>query len=774
MRERDLVTLGFHRVREELARFAASVPGKEACLQTAPRVDRDDVERELERTESCARLIRDGRPPPQPAFADIRPWLRAASREGFVLDGPALVEIRRVLRGARAAARFFPSAAGAAPALADYTARLRPIPLLHEPLERMLEETGQVRDEASDELRSVRQTVRSLRHHISERLEALLSERGVAEALSDQFVTVRNDRYVIPVRAGAAARVPGVVQDRSVSGETLFVEPFFAVELNNELLLAVKEEERIVRRILGDLSDLVRVERAAVAALFEALVELDVLVARARLAVRYRCVRPESAEDGTIDLREARHPGLLFSGRPVVPVDLCLPAKQGGLVITGPNTGGKTVALKTLGLCAAMAQSGLLVPAAEGARLPCFRVILVDMGDEQDVERNLSTFSAHLANLSDMFRQRLEGALVLLDEPGVGTDPDEGAALAIGLLEALRRRGARVAVTTHYTPVKVHALQDPAYAVAAVDFDIETMTPRYRLRQGSLGSSLGLAVARRLGLPADVLERAEAAAGPDGLQLRSVLEEVERLRRALEAATEQAQAREREAESRLHSLKRLEAEAREQRRRAWNEAAREARACIEETEREARRLLRQLAAGAAERGAVRRFLRERRAAFASRAAPDAEAEPRTAALVPGSPVELLGSDLRGELVAVEGERAWVRRGSMRFEVPVARLRAAPPETGARVRVRVSAPGDVPGELSLLGLRVPDALARLDRFLDRACRAGLPQVRVVHGVGSGALCRAVREHLQSSPYCVEVRPAPSEEGGDRATIAILAG
>jgi DNA mismatch repair protein MutS2 len=532
MRPRDLAALEFHRVCSRVADFAVSAAGKEACLALRPAADPDAAALAIEQAWQCFRLLERYGDPPLRSFPDLRPHLRTAAHEGFVLDGKALVEVRSTLAVLRDGGTFLRRHAEAFPALADLAVRLPLFPSLEASLGRALDEEGNVLDQASDELAAIRASIRRLRATLARRLEDLVARPGMADVVADDYVTLRNNRFVVPIRTAAAGRILGVVQDRSISGETLFVEPLFAVELNNELLMAVREEDAIVRRILADLTGLVRAEHVAISEAIEALVAFDCLTARAKFGRVYRCVRP-SLSDGDIELRDVRHAGLLFTKRHVTPIDLVIPADKRVFVVTGPNTGGKTVALKTLALCALMRQSGIAIPAAEGARLPHVSAIFTDIGDEQNVERDLSTFSAHVANLCEILASHAKEPWILLDEPGVGTDPEEGAALAIGLVQHLEKRGARVMLTTHYAPVKQFALSRQSCLVSAVDFDVETLTPRYRLTYHSLGRSLAFPIAQRLGLPDEILDGARAAQSEGSQSFSAALEELENVRRRL-------------------------------------------------------------------------------------------------------------------------------------------------------------------------------------------------------------------------------------------------
>ena len=773
MRPRDLSALEFDAVRTRLADFAASPSGKAACRDLTPAIDRDTVARSLEAAWQCFRLIEEHGNLPLDEFPDIRPELRTAAPDGAVLDGPSLVGVRSVLTVAQATRAFLKKHAPASPALADLPDRLVPQAALLAALTRALDEQGAVTDDASDELAEVRRTIRQLRDKLTRRLDDLLARPAMADLIADRYVTVRNNRFVVPIKTAAASQFDGVVQDRSVSGETMFIEPLFAVELNNRMMMAAKEEEAIVRRILGDLTGLVRAVRDEIGSTFGALVEIDVLVARARFTQRYRCTQPRLDDDAVL-LSAARHPILLFAGRAVTPIDLHLPEGKRVLVISGPNTGGKTVALKTLGLLALMTQSGLPIPVAEGSGIPCFRSIYADVGDEQSIERNLSTFSAHVANLTEILAHAVSPALVLLDEPGVGTDPDDGAALGIGMIQRLEATGARVVLSTHYTPVKVFALTHDTCVAAAVDFDLDQLAPRYRLVYHSVGESLALPIAQRLGLPEEVLTVAAAARTEQQKALGEALARLEAARRGYEERLAEAEARSRDAADAEREATRLRDELRDKRRRQWADELHAARQFVRNVREQGREILAALERGNADRQALTRFVQQQESAISARELETAGDRPPSAPPRVGDQVEVVDGGLRGELLTVEGERAWIQRGSMRFEVPTAQLRRVESQPSRPVTVRLAAvEEDAAQEINLLGLRAREAIARLDTFLDHAARAHHASVRIIHGIGSGALRRAVADYLATSPYCTAFHSAEARAGGAGVTIADLA-
>jgi DNA mismatch repair protein MutS2 len=778
MRARDLDALAFPVVLEALAGFTVSAPGAEACRALVPATDRFSIEHALERQWSVFRIAETSGAIPLATFPDIRESLILSGHEDAILSGAQLVEVRTVLRQVRTVRQFLQPRIADFPALGDLPARLPTLPELESALSRTLDDAGLLHDSASPRLAELRALLRDLRQEIETRLERLVTASRAEDTIADRYVTVRNNRFVVPVRAGAATQVAGVVQDRSASGETLFVEPLFAIELNNRLLLARKEEEVEELRLLMLLTAQVGAVRHELGTAVTALAELDRLAAGAAFAHRFGCTAPRLGDD-IVDLRDARHPELLLTGRAVTPIDIRLTDGRTALILSGPNTGGKSVALKTLGLLTALAHAGILIPAADGSVVPFVTTIFTDLGDDQSIERNLSTFSSHVVNLAEIFAALTPPTLVLLDEPGVGTDPDEGAALAVALIHRLLDAGALVAAATHYAPVKLYALNEPRVELAAVEIDRVRFAPRYRLLYGSLGESLGLAMARGLGLPPAVLADAETRRTASARELADAIARLEESRRRhddeYQAAAEERRAL---AETEREQARLLD-ELRERRRARWSADLDDARLFLRKLKAEGREMLdivRRRPPDAAR--ALADFVRGGEEEIAKRAAAIAAPPippPRAAAI--GDQVEVQGTTIRGELAEVVGETARVQRGTVSFRVPVAQLRvvesacgAAAP-TAARI-VRRDADETIATELHLVGMRTREALQRLERFLDRAQGGGLASVRIVHGLGTGALKRAVTEYLAASAYCTRYSDAAPNQGGAGVTIAEL--
>ncbi len=764
MRERDLKALEFDKVIHLAVEFCASEPGREATTELRPSIDPAEVRRRLDSTAEMAALRSHAGSIPIGEFTDQRPYLLVAARAGAILGGDALVKVRDFIVGSRVE-RF--------PQVAALVRNLLAPKELADAMLGALADDGTILDDASPELKRLRGRLRDERAELEARLLRSLNASGMESFVSDYIVTIRNRRFVLPMKLNYAERFEGIVQDRSVSGETLFVEPMWAVELNNRLMMLEREAEAEETRILARLTAMVGGYAPELQLTFDAMVALDALNARAIFAERFRCVEPQLVDEG-IDFIGARHPLLMTSGREVVPIDVKIGAGQRGIVISGPNTGGKTVALKTVGLLSLMAQAGMLIPALAGSKATVFRSGVADIGDEQSIESNLSSFSGHIANLSEIVRSLVEPALVILDEPGAGTDPAEGAALAIGLMNHLGTRRCMLAIATHSTAVKLHAYSQAGFEAAAVDFDADHLTPLYRLKPHTIGQSYGLAVARRLGLPEEIISAAEKSMGAGSIELTDALKRLDGERAKLNAQAEKL--REREA-----SLARIEQEvlqsAEKTRERAELERKRlraEGADLIEALRRDGAALMDELKTRTKSRTDLKGFITKAAAKLARRAPGAGAGAESEAPLKGGDSVEV--GDIRGELIVLESGRAVISRGGLRIEVAPERLRrsaaSAPENRPARPKaatVTFSAERGEGDELNLIGMRTSDALRKLEEFLDTAFLTNRAEVRIVHGIGSGALRKAVTEYLGTSPYCASFRAAEPHHGGAGATI-----
>ena len=797
MDARSQLLLEFPAVRSRLAERTSFAPSRRLAEALVPSADPFIVGRGLDETDQARALLQERPGVGIGGAHDIEPSVGRATRGGR-LDPAQFLEIADTLD---AAVRLATSLAEERrPLLRDVGRRLHPLPALRSTLARSFDPAGELLDTASPRLGGLRAAVSVAYDRLRRRLDTLIgSELG--SALQDPIITLRNGRYVVPIRAEARSRVKGIVHDASGSGATLFIEPLVVVELGNawrEAQAAVEEE---VGRILDELSALVAANAVMLHETLEALAQFDLWAAKAQLAAEMDGVRAADAPRSEVVLLSARHPGL--TGR-VVPIDIRLGDGYTALVITGPNTGGKTVALRTLGLLSLMHQAGLHVPVAAGSALPVFRDVFADIGDEQSIAQSLSTFSGHLRSIIRIVGQAGPGTLVLLDELGAGTDPTEGSALAQALLDHFIRSGALVAATTHYAEIKVYAHETPAARNASVEFDLETLSPTYRLTIGLPGGSQAFAIAERLGLPGAIVADARSRLSENERAFEATLASIRKQESEIGDAVTRAKA----AEARAAEALRAAEDERRKARREREEAVRNAR---EEGERLVERLRDDVA------GVRRRLERETvtapmiDAAIASAEGtlerlPEAQHEPeRREPIVPrtwrvGERARSRSGGWEGRIAAIEkgGTRALLEAGGMRVSASVDDLELPPMASGAPVAggegsgrgsggrpssSRADAPENigalrlgrartVASSLDLRGARVDEALDALGRYLDDASLAGLDQVTIIHGLGTGALRDAVREVAGSHPLVRSFRAGERGEGGDGATIVRL--
>ncbi len=781
--DRTLRVLELTAVRGLIAERTSFAPGRELADAMAPATDLGDAERLQDETEAARDLMRALPSAGLRGARDIRDAVQRA-RLGGILDPERLTAVAATVRageGLFAQVRPYPP-------LAARARLVRPPVPLAQAIEHAISPDGEVLDRASLALATARAELRASQARLQQRVDALLRTPSLAKLLQEPIVTQRGGRYVVPLKAENAGAVKGIVHDRSASGQTVFVEPLEILDANNRVREAELAEKAEVERVLAELSRAVERDAADCEATLTALAQLDLILARAQLAQAFDCVRPRLNADGVLDLIQARHPllvqqaqagGSSGGGSPpvVVPIDVRLGADVRSLVVTGPNTGGKTVTLRTIGLLTLMAACGLQVPAQRGSALPVVRRVFADIGDEQSIQQSLSTFSSHLRNVVATLAEAEAGDVALLDEIGAGTDPDEGAALAMAVLETLLARGVLVAATTHYPELKAFALNTPGVQNASVEFDPVTLRPTYRVHLGLPGASNAFAIASRLGLASDVLARADTHLSELHRSLERSLREAERARTDL---TEQLEA------ARIASVdaRRVLEEARREADRIAEEARaqlRRARAEAEALLLQARRAMRQ-AEDARETASRRDLLAEARAALAAaeaeseRLAPAPPPRPTTPITV-GSPVLVEGVSEPGTLLAIDDRGiAEVAAGALRLRVPAGELRPAPVVREEPIRPRRAAvagsASNTPLQLDLRGARADEALAVLDRYLNDAAVAGYERVRIVHGKGTGALRAAVREALGRHPLVREVASAGRSEGGDGATIVTL--
>ena len=785
MDDRSQALLEFPLIRERLAAATAFPPSRRLAEALEPSPDPVIVARGLDETDQMRTLLEERPGVGIGAAHDIGPWVERAARGGR-LDPAEFLEIAETLD---ATARLATALADERrPLLRELGRALHPSPGLRSTLARSFDPVGELLDTASPRLGGLRAAVRVAYDRLRRRLDALVgSELG--GALQEPIITLRNGRYVVPVKSEARARVKGIVHDASGSGQTLFVEPLVAVELGNAWREAQVAEAEEIARILDELSALVAVNAAALRETLESLARFDLWAAKAVLAAEMDATRAETADRPEVVLLSARHPGL--AGR-VVPIDVRIGDGYTALVVTGPNTGGKTVTLRTLGLLSLMHQSGLHIPAATGSRLPIWRDVFADIGDEQSVAQSLSTFSGHLRRITAIVAEAGPRTLVLLDELGAGTDPTEGSALAQALLDHFIRAGAIVAATTHYAELKAYAHTTAGARNAAVEFDIETLTPTYRLTIGLPGGSQAFAIAERLGLPEAIVADARSRLTETQRSFEATLAAI----KATEGETSEALDRARVAETRAADALRVADEERRRARRERDEAVRTAReeadrvvADLRAEVKDLRRALERetVTAATLDASLARAEAIAGRLPAVETAPPPIPAGERPAFRV-GDRARSLAGGWEGRIAALDrdGQRATLEAGGLRVTVELEDLvpasgpsgggpgaaRSRPEASSNAAALRLARARSVASSLDLRGARVEEALEALGRYLDDAALAGLGSVTIIHGLGTGALRDAVRTEAAGHPLVKTVRPGERGEGGDGATIVTL--
>jgi len=790
MDTKTLTTLEYASILEQLEKYAAFSASQKLAHALRPTNDYPLAVDRLVRTTEARRLLIEHAEISVGAARDIRTQVTLAARGG-VLEIVDFIDIKGTLESARELGRFFGKQDQAYPQLCKVAAPLNPPAGLIEAISRVISEKGEVVDNASPQLASLRTQIRAAHDRLQRKLDQIISDPNATRFLQEAIITQRNGRYVVPLRAEHKGRFKSVVQDQSASGSTLFVEPLAVVELNNalfELQLAEKEE---IRRILADLSLRVKEVAGELNEIVNALAVLDLSLMCAKYAEALHATEPlfhhpnELVADRTrpiLKLLKARHP--LIDPQRVVPIDILLQDGVFSLVITGPNTGGKTVTLKTAGLLSLMAQSGLHIPAQSGSEIMLFRDIYADIGDEQSIEQSLSTFSGHITNIVRILKKARWNTLVLLDELGAGTDPQEGSALARAIMQNLIEKKAPCLVATHYPELKAFAHTQPGVMNASMEFDLTSLQPTYHLILGLPGKSNALAIAGRLGMETEIIELARTLLDPNELRTDDLLDEIHQQR---ELAREEKEIAAHELgeiqEIKLAWQKKMEG-IEEERLQILEKAQKDILDEIDQA-REELKVIRKEASSKADSTETRKRIYKRldQLEESRRKPPEKNsfATPNAQPLKVGDRVYVQSLKVDGAVHAIAQDTVEVEIGKMRVKVSTAdiarsktkekKVEREVPESGSTKLPDISMKS--PGlECHLRGMRADDALAELERYLEKAYSAGLPYVRIVHGKGTGAIRKVVQEYLNTSPYVERWELAMQSEGGEGVTVAHL--
>ena len=783
--EKSQHTLELPKVLELLAARAVTQEGKERSLSLRPMTDLDDVERAQEETAAAVKLllVRGG-----PGFSGVKPVAASLQRAdmGGSLNTRELLDVAAVLRAARLAQEY--GAGEEKTAISHLFHALTPNRLLEEEITNSIVGEEEIADSASSELASIRRHIRATEAKVRDILQSLITS-SQSKYLQEAIITIRSDRYVVPVKSEYKNAVQGLVHDVSSSGSTFFIEPMGVVKANNELRELMAQEKKEIERILAALSAQCAEHKEDIGEDYRLLVWLDCIFARGRLALDMDASRPRLTR-GIIRLNKARHP--LLDRKKAVANDLELGERFDTLMITGPNTGGKTVTLKTIGLITLMAQCGLQIPAKDDSSVAVFDRVLADIGDEQSIAQSLSTFSSHMTNIVGILAQADEKSLILLDELGAGTDPVEGAALAAAIIENTRAKGAKVAATTHYAELKVYAMTTPGVENASCEFNVETLAPTYRLILGIPGKSNAFAISRRLGLPEGVIQQAAARLDAENVRFEDVLTKLDQQRQEMEGERAEARRLKLELEQSAQTAREYRKQLEEERAKVVEKAQAEARNIIQEARAASDLVFAELKdmkkKQAKEqdwqqvndrRVEARRLLNEAEDKLGGRRQP--EAPPPTRDAVAGDTVELVSMGTKATVLSVNKDGTLqLQAGILKISAKQSEVRVVEGETQAQKETRriirraehTIRTAAVPSQVDLRGMMTDEAVLVLERFLDTAMMGKLETVTIVHGKGTGAVRSAVRSYLKRSRYVKSFRPGRYGEGEDGVTVVEL--
>lgn len=784
--EKSLIKLELDQVLTLLAECAGSSEGKEACLRLRPSSDLEDVQAMLDETTAASDLsTRKG----YPNFGDVHDVSAALERadRGGSLQPKELLRIGGVLRCARTV-KSYVSEDEKKTVIDTLFQALTANKYLEDRIFGAILSEEEIADNASPALSDIRRHMRIQAGKIRDSLQKVISSPAYSKYLREPIITIRQGRYVVPVKSECKNDVPGLVHDVSATGSTYFVEPMSAVNANNALRELEIKEKKEIERILAELSAEAAGHRDDINLNFTMLVRLDVIFAKAKLAFRMRAWAPEMNDQGRVELRNARHP--LIDPKTVVPISLRLGTDFDSMIITGPNTGGKTVTLKTVGLLTLMAECGLHVPAGDGSCLSTFDAILADIGDEQSIAQSLSTFSSHMRTIVDVVSECDDRTLVLFDELGAGTDPAEGAALAIALIEFCRKMGSHVVATTHYAELKLYAMRTKGVINASCEFNVDTLQPTYKLLIGIPGKSNAFAISRKLGLSEDILKEAGDLVGKSDKDFEDVLSQLEQQRQQMEVARTEAERLRKETEKIKKQSEEYNAQLQKERDKAMEQARREAQEIIDDARRtanaaaeELKALRKQLqdsadASGINQRQAeLRRSLNEAESKLQSKAPEKQRPEPTRAVLV-GDTVELLKLGTRASVIAINKDGTYqLQAGILKMTAkadeiyllendnPYKEKKVRPAHSGREMKMAAT-----PSEVDLRGMDSVEAICVLERYMDEAMRSNVQQVRIIHGKGTGVLRAAVHQELKKNKFVKKFRLGVYGEGEDGVTIA----
>ncbi|MDQ0215449.1 DNA mismatch repair protein MutS2 [Oikeobacillus pervagus] len=784
MNKKVLSTLEFYKIKELLKEYASSSLGKEKVDTMIPATSYEEVVRLQDETDEAVQALRLTGHAPLSGIYDIRAHVKRA-QIGGMLNGGEFVQIGSTIHAGRMMKRYIVELIEEKeidlPILSSKEEQLPILISLHEEIKQAIDENGDVLDSASDTLRHLRSQLRTSEGRIREKLEGMIRSKNAQKMLSDAIVTIRNDRYVIPVKQEYRSHYGGIIHDQSASGQTLFIEPESVVQLNNQLREIKLKEQEEIERILFRLTGFIDENADELFVLVRVLSDLDFVFAKAKYGKTIKASKPSVNERGYIRLVQARHP--LIPLEEVVANNIELGNEFTAIVITGPNTGGKTVTLKTVGLAILMAQAGLQIPVGEGSEIGVFQSVFADIGDEQSIEQSLSTFSSHMVNIVDILKEVDANSLVLFDELGAGTDPQEGAALAIAILDEVHDRGARIIATTHYPELKAYGYNRDGVVNASVEFNVETLSPTYRLLIGVPGRSNAFEISKKLGLQEWVIERARKHIGTDTNEVENMIASLERSKKLAEQEEKEAKEYLKHAEKLQKELQKQMIEFYEHKDEMIANAERKAKSLVEKAQEESEEVIRDLRKLRLQKNAE---VKEHELIEARKRLSDAvpsiaksnmkKVKKKLHSYQPGDEVKVVNFDQKGHLVEKVSDNEWlVQMGIMKMKVKESNLEFIKSDKKAETKPLATVRGrdyHVKLELDLRGERYEDALLKVEKYIDDAILAGYPRVSIIHGKGTGALRKGVQQYLKNHRSVKGTRLGEAGEGGSGVTVVEL--
>jgi len=770
LRQKDIKILEYNKFLSLLSELTPNETTRKKILSVEYSTDPDEIKKRITLTSEFILVLRSEGYLPLTEIPDVSRTLDLLSIQESVLSPEELLDIASMLKIAREVKNF----------LSPYVSNTRYLIQLHRELypsretERIIHDSidssGMVKDSASRDLAGIRKSIREVEKRIISVLEEIIHNQKYSDVIQERLITVRRNRYVIPVKHNFAGKLQGIIQDRSSSGQTIYLEPVSVVQLNNRLSDLKLQEHIEIRKILKFLTDILRGKLIGLQKTYTSLIQLDYLYTVGKYTLKYNCIFPEIS--GGMHLIDARHPVFLMMEKEFRPIELKLGQEKKGLIITGPNTGGKTVALKTAGLSAMLVQSGIPIPVAEGSKIPVFDGIFADVGDMQSIEHNLSTFSAHILNIKEILSSLSENSLILLDELIPGTDPDEGSAIGIGILEKIKKTGGYVIATTHFKQIKIYALSDNYFNVASVGFDREKLTPTYTIHYSSVGQSMAFYIAEKLGLDPEILETGKIYIDEYFVKLEQAISRLEKFKAEYEEKIEKARKLEIQLQEEKNRYEILRKELEKEKKHKWEIVRKEAEDYLKSMRNKGYQILQEIKNTGSGKS-LEEFITSEREKLSP---PSVGEHTDTPSIEIGDTVKLKGKNTTGKVISIREDRVHVNFNGIKIWAKLLDIEpvSQKKEKNAKVKFSFSRKRTYTfkPELKIIGKTREEAIKEVGQFIDRAVMEGISPVRIVHGYGSGILRKAVREHLDSLPFKVKYEDAPYNEGGMGVTIVYL--